>query len=551
MALAAIDLARKAIVELIRAFGEILKSLVKVIFAAFPEIAKRINDKIARAINNAEKAVNAAANSLKTAIAAVLDFLANTLDSLLKLLQDLYNAIFTIIGMVINGDLAEILKGISNLIDAALAAPPQFETAGYEQLLGGNLDRPLSPAELTQARALGIDVPGFESADSAVPVPESELPTPPWTTENVEVDRVEDNMELAPELVTELIALTNGDGEVILGESDDRSRSIESILAEVSQDKQPNEAAEKQEYPDDGLNPRQRASIKWELMKQGLSQWWSENWPTVMGVGVLGVAGFIAANVVTGGAVTAALPAIMGVLGPLFIGVTVIDIAGPIRDYLALGWEGDIQGGGKSLAKGLAAGAVELISLVTFKAGDAALRGAKAAARGVRTAGKAGVTAARGAMRAIARGAKYLIEKGKVIFKGIGGSGIGKQFKRLQDLGEGLLARMRFKAFRIRIKNREYYLEGFINPWVKLAKGKILEVSKGTKDAIEVTDLDLLELKKAGEKKLTTRKGYEQARNKALEFLGDLGTDAKPLIGRLKVSAGYGKKLAFNLLMGN
>jgi hypothetical protein len=32
------------------------------------------------------------------------------------------------------------------LIEAAKAAPGQFETAAYEELLGGNLDEPLSPA---------------------------------------------------------------------------------------------------------------------------------------------------------------------------------------------------------------------------------------------------------------------------------------------------------------------------------------------------------------------------------------------------------------------
>ncbi|MEK5502043.1 T7SS effector LXG polymorphic toxin [Bacillus sp. FSL M8-0168] len=36
-------------------------------------------------------------------------------------------------------------------------------------------------------------------------------------------------------------------------------------------------------------------------------------------------------------------------------------------------------------------------------------------------------------------------------------------------------------------------------------------------------------------------KTYEQARNKAMEIIGDLGPDSKPLIGRLEVSAGYGK----------
>ncbi|MEQ8969079.1 MAG: hypothetical protein RIE73_01635, partial [Coleofasciculus sp. C1-SOL-03] len=53
LATAAIDLARQAIVGLIKGFGEILKGLVKVAFAAFPEIAKKINAKIDQAVKKA------------------------------------------------------------------------------------------------------------------------------------------------------------------------------------------------------------------------------------------------------------------------------------------------------------------------------------------------------------------------------------------------------------------------------------------------------------------------------------------------------------------
>lgn len=476
LALAAIDLARKAIVGLIKAFGEILKVLVNVVFAAFPEIAKKINAKIDSAVNKAVQVVNAVADALKKGVAAVLDFLANTLDALLKLIQDIYNGIFTVIGMIITGEFAELFKRIGYLIDAAKTAPPQFETAAYEELLGGNLDQPLSPMELAQAQVAGISIPGQEVGATAAPVSQSELPTPPWSPENVGVDAVEDNMQLSPELAADLMEQTNGDGEVMLAESSDSERSMDAILGEVSGEQQ-GEQTQAEQHPDDGLTPKQRAEIKWALMKQGISQWWSDNWPTVIGAGVLGVVAFIAANIVTGGAITAALPAIMSVVGPLFIGVTIATLAGHIRDYLAKGWEGDTQGGGKSLAKGLAAGAIELISWLTFKAGGAALKGAKAVAKGAQAVGKAGVKVAQGAMRAIAKGAKYIIEKGKVLFKGIAGTGLGKQFNRLQDLGQGLLARMRFKAFRIRINNRRFRLEGLINPWILLADGSIEQVT--------------------------------------------------------------------------
>jgi len=114
-------------------------------------------------------------------------------------------------------------------------------------------------------------------------------------------------MELSPELVTQLMEQTNGDGEVMLGKSNDESRSMEAIMDEATGQKQEGGEQAPETIPDDGLAPKQRAEIKWEMMKQGISQWWSDNWPLVLGAGVLGVAGFIAANIVTGGAITAVL----------------------------------------------------------------------------------------------------------------------------------------------------------------------------------------------------------------------------------------------------
>ena len=477
LVVAAIELARKAIVGLIKGLGTILKGLVSVVFAAFPNIAKKINSKIDKAINAAVKAVNAAANLLKKGVSAVLDFLANTLDSLLGLVQSLYNGIFTVIGMIVRGEFKELMEHIGNLIKAAKAAPGQFQTAALEELLGGNLDEPLSPAELAQAGrtrsgAAGEGTQQMREADS--------IPSPPWSEANVGVDGVENNMELSPELSAELMEQTKGEGEVEIGASNDATRTMDSVMSEVTGQKE-GEEKEQAKNPDDGLSPKQRAEIRWQLMKTGISQWWSKNWPLVIGGATVAIGGFIALNVVTGGAITAALPAIMSVVGPLFAGVTIAQLGGHVRDYLAKGWDGDIQGGGKSLAKGLAAGAIELVSYLTFKAGGAALKGAKALAKG-------GVKLAKGAVNLIAKGAKFIIEKGKVLFKGIAGSGIGKGFQHFRQLGEALLERMRFKKFRIRMANRMFRLEGYINPWILLAEGRIDVVEKGTKDAIEVSE---------------------------------------------------------------
>ncbi len=71
---------------------------------------------------------------------------------------------------------------------------------------------------------------------------------------------------------------------------------------------------QEQQIPDDGLTPKQRASVKWEMMKQGIKQWFSDNWPILL-AGLIGASAvIIAAIVASGGAVLAALPMIMQVL---------------------------------------------------------------------------------------------------------------------------------------------------------------------------------------------------------------------------------------------
>ena len=496
LALAAIELARMAIVGLIKAFGAIVKGFVSIAFAAFPEIAARINAKIDAAVDVAVERVNAAADVLKKGVAAVLDFLASAVDMLLGLVQKIYNGVFTVIGMIITGEFQELMRRIGYLIDAARTVPDVFQQAALEELLGGNLDEPLSPAELMQA---GRVPPGVEGA-TPEPADPAAVPTPPWTDENVGVDAVETNFELSPELVEELSASPSG--EIEIASSDDATRSMGAVIAEAtgkSGDVEP------EKYPHDGLTPMQRAEIKWQLMKDGIAKWWSENWPYVIAGAAAAVLGFIALNIVTGGAITAAIPAIMSVLGPLFVGLTVLKLADYVAQYVEQAWSGDIRSGGKSLAKALAAGAIELISYLTFKAAGAALKGAKVAARGA-------LKVAGGAAAAASRGVKFAIARGKVLFKGIAGTALGKGAKKLRDLGRTLLERLRFRKFRILLTGRYFRLEGFINPWVTIAKGEIKVVKKGTKDAVFVADDELK----------AARKGLEPTTGRLKK--GDAGT---------------------------
>ncbi|MBW4599434.1 MAG: hypothetical protein KME29_07425 [Calothrix sp. FI2-JRJ7] len=476
-----IDAVRAVIVGIIKVFGEVLKAIVKVVFAAFPEISDKFCKKIDGVVEKATEAVNKAADFLKKAISSVLDFLANILDKLLELARDIVKGIMTVIGMLITGEFKELIKRFGNLIEAAKAMPSQFETAALEELLGGgelDLDKPLSPEELAQAEQAGVNIPRPNVENSPQDTQETsepgEIPQAPWTEENVGVDTVEQNMELSPEIAEQLMQQTNGEGEVMLASSGDKNRSIDAVMSETGQKQTEGEQQpQQQQIPDDGLSPKQRADVKWQLMKEGIKKWFSDNWPILLGALIAAAAVIIAAIVASGGAVLAALPTILQILTVVFAAEVIAKIGGYLRDYLSKAWEGDIQGGGKSLAKALAAGAIELALLLTFEAGKLATKGAKAAAKGASKVAKGAGNVAKKAGGAVVRGAKYVIKKGKVLFKGIAGTKIGKQFKKLDDLGQALLDRMRFKAFRIRIKNRRFRLEGLINPWVLLASGEI------------------------------------------------------------------------------
>ncbi|MCB9746605.1 MAG: hypothetical protein H6741_10335 [Alphaproteobacteria bacterium] len=451
-----IELAQRAIVALIELYAEALKGILSVALAAFPELAEALTQRIDAAVAQASALVQAAADLLKQGVAAALGLLADTLDQLLALSQSFYNAAFSLLGLALNGEWRALLEGLEGLVDAGAQAPPQFEAAAFEELLGGDLSQPLSPGELELA---GLAAPSAGPMNTGL--------GPPWSTDNVGVDAVLPEMTLSPKLSAELLAETGGDGVVEFGWSEDPTRSLDHILG---LDAQNQDAAPF----DDGLSVRERAAAKWSILKDGLESWWSANWPTVLGAGVLGVGGFIAANLLTGGAVLAALPPLMAILGPLFMGMMVAQVGGYVSDYLTRGWAGDAQGGGKALARALAVGAIELASAATFKVGGAVLKGARSLARGAAKGARAlGRGAAKGAAGLAGEGSDYVLRQGKVLLGGVDDARLGQRARNLDELGEGLANKTRFKGYRIQLHGRRFELEGKINPWILLANGKV------------------------------------------------------------------------------
>ena len=525
---AAIELARMAIVGLIKGFGLILKGLVSVVFAAFPNIAKKINSKIDSAVDSAVKAVNTAADYLKKGVEAVLDFLANTLDKLLGLIQSLYNGVLTAIGMIISGELKELMEHIGGLVSGAKEMPDHFWGQVSEELLGMNLSEPL-PIERTRT-------PKPEEATTAaaemgvLPSSDIDLLKRPHLSENdVTVDNVE-KMELDPEFVANL-KLQEGQ-EVEFGESTDNSRSIEAIKAEMlgisptvqgegstneevgktepakTQEKSSEEelqelmaqepkggcAKEKQgepakenevpEYMKRGpFTAGQRARYLVHQMKIGIKQWFECNWPWLLAGAVAALIGVIALTILTGGAFLSALPPIMELVAAVMIGVAIARVTSYVGDYLSFGWARNISSAAKSLARGLAIGAIELIFALIFNLG-AVIKALKSGLKGtISTAAKAAKATVTTAIKNVkllgklgVQAGKNVIKNGKLLMKGLK-SGFAKGAKSVKDLAKKLWQQVRFKKFRIRIAKRRFILEGYINPWVLLADGTIENVN--------------------------------------------------------------------------
>jgi hypothetical protein len=205
---------------------------------------------------------------------------------------------------------------------------------------------------------------------------------------------------------------------------------------------------------------------------------------------VAGIAGLILANIATGGAIMAALPLLLQIVGAIFTGIGILDMAKHFGKYLTQAFpDKTIAGGAKSLARGLAALTIELIFSLLF-GGKALLKSAKkgmktVAKKGVKGAVKAGAKAARkNAVKGIKNTAQNfkdlggvardgwgtLMKNGKMIFKGAK-RGVISGAKTLDDVAKRLAKKFRFKKFKIVIKKRRFQILGEFNPWVLLADG--------------------------------------------------------------------------------
>lgn len=236
------------------------------------------------------------------------------------------------------------------------------------------------------------------------------------------------------------------------------------------------------------LTRSQRGRYTMNQMSSGIGHWWrcNRNWliPTIIGVIIV----IVLAEILSGGAVTAALPAIFGALMPIMIGVAVLRAAYYLGEYVYKSISGDIPGASRALARGFAVAAVEAIfallgsSAFWRSLGNGIGRAAGAAGALVRGTGRLIAGTGRlgtGLVRTVTAGSRFVlrtaravISRGRLILQGVRGR-IGQGVRSLEELAERLFTRVRFRRFRMRFTRGWFRLEGYINPWVLLATGRL------------------------------------------------------------------------------
>ncbi|EPR12847.1 hypothetical protein [Ruminiclostridium papyrosolvens] len=529
-----IELGRRMVVGLIRGLGTFLKGLVKIVFSKFPGISNKICGFIDKTVDKAVNIVNTLADTLKKGVNSVLDFLSGTLDKLLGFVQSAYNGILTFTGMLISGQFAEIMEGIKALGEAAKASLPHIEGKVWEQLIGVDLTQPLEE----------------QAAEGGQPQGQT---TEKLTENDIVIEQVEKG-EITPELLED-INLKDGETKELNGSSN--PHTTESIMEEFDTQKTQKTG---NSFADGVKTRAQNAGKILDQIKQFVIKWLKDNWWKLL-LGVLGaLAGIVAAEIVTGGAITAALPAIINVITTAMNAAMVVSIidtiakaAGYIETYLTQGWARHIQPAAIALATALAMGLVELAMALGFKFAEKGIKaakggikkGIKATAGGakklVTTAGKGIKSLLKSGAKLVSKTGSMIIENGKIIIKSLK-NGFSKGAKKLKGLIDKILSKFRFRKFKIERKGLHIRIYGEVNPWVLLYDGTIekidrknthagdiiehegksgIVITRNTKPTAKVNDLNALS---QGERKAIYENGLKNGGKVEIKGGGNINT---------------------------
>lgn len=245
------------------------------------------------------------------------------------------------------------------------------------------------------------------------------------------------------------------------------------------------------------LTQSQRALFMWEQMKRGLSQWYECNKTAIIASLIAAAVLLVVLIILTDGVILEALPQILQVIGAIFIGVATVKMSMFIADYVFKAISGDISGAAKSLARGLAIGAIELLFyLLTAGSGKGAQKaGQRALTETAEAATKAGRRTARPFLEVAGDASRRFlaniknpvgafVRNGKVFIKGLE-RGIARGVRNLADLGERLLKRLGFRGFSIRIGFLELVVLGHFNASIVILRLSIRDALAAERRAAE------------------------------------------------------------------
>ena len=519
LVLAALELARKAIVNFIKGFASLLKGFLDFALAAFPGIRDRLKAKIDKYVAAAEKFVNQTFEVFKKAVIAVIDFLAEVVDTLIGALQDFYNLILDAVNLIVAG-IIKIMEGLYNLTSSAMVMPDNFMGQISEEFLGMDVTKPL-PFEKTAMTEMANSGSDSEYNDL--------LDRNSYNESDFHVDPVTNDMELSPELLSQL---QDSNGEINFGANNNTLDMFKQSATGSQEMEGETTAAEKQDIPADPYaqadwfikyqnnqsppntdtesasgkqtatessmpeemkmvgpwSPGVRLYYLKEQMWSGIKKNWAENKWKYIGIGAAIVLGITALAILTAGAIFALIPPALEIFAAIMMAQAVAKASGFFKTFMTDGWLGKTATAGKALARAIGIILVELIFILLFD--SAALfkvlkTAAKGGVKGVVNLAKAGAksTLKAGKNALVATGKGFVKQAGKAKFfvQGIG-KGIAKGAKNLDELGENLAKRFKFKGFKIVVKGFKFYLYGSVNPWVLLASGEVTEVvNKGGK----------------------------------------------------------------------
>ncbi|UUC46554.1 hypothetical protein [Flavobacterium cerinum] len=513
--LEALEFARKAIVNIIKGFGALLKKFLDVALAAFPAIRDRLKAKIDQFVNAAEKYVNQAFDQFKKAVIAIMDFLASVVDALLDALQSFYDFILDGINFIVSGIL-KIMEGLYNLGVSAVMMPDNFMGQLSEEFLGMDVTKPL-PFEKTGMPEGGGSASGSDSEYSEL------LGKNSYEEDDFHVDPVTSDLALSPEILAQL---QNGDGEIHFGENNNTMDGFKESFGsseqtetaptqggegldvpadpyaqadwfikyqnsqapmDTSQSSSGKEAATANSMPEEmklvgPWTPGVRLYYLKEQMWAGIKKNWEDNKWKYIGIGAAIVIGITALAILTAGAIFALIPPALQIFAAIMMAVAIAKASGFFKTFMTDGWVGNFAAAAVALARAIVIILVELIFILLFD--SAALfkvlkTAAKGGVKGVVNLTKTGIksTLQAGKSAFVATGKGFVKQAGKVKFfvEGLG-KGVAKGAKSLDELGEGLAKRFKFKGFKIVVKGFRFSLYGSINPWVLLANGEVKKV---------------------------------------------------------------------------